>query len=206
MEYQSKGKDEQLQQIVERKLSEREERIARMVARGISQKDIAASENISDGLVSQLLNTDHVRSRIASLRAATLGKDMIYDDLLDQAQRKALVQVDKMVGSVDDPLKAARVLHILDNMRRRVDPNQGQGAGVTNIVNITIPAGAMVSGIIHNAKRQVSEVNGMPLITAGVTNFLENRNEREKVKALSSPEPVERKTPASGQRYRPEDL
>lgn len=206
MEHESKSKDEQLQQIVERKLSEREERIARMVARGISQKDIAASENISDGMVSQLLNTDHVRTRIASLRAATLGKDMIYDDLLDQAQRKALVQVDKMVGSVDDPLKAARVLHILDNMRRRVDPNQGQGAGVTNIVNITIPAGAMVSGIIHNAKRQVSEVNGMPLITAGVANFLEKKNEREQTKVLGNPKSAEGQTNPSGQRYRPEDL
>lgn len=202
----SKSKEEQLQQIVERKLSEREERIARMIARGISQKDIAASENISDGMVSQLLNTEHVRSRIASLRAATLGKDMIYDDLLDQAQRKALVQVDKMVGAVDDPLKAARVLHILDNMRRRVDPNHNTGAGVTNIVNITIPAGAMVSGIIHNAKRQVSEVNGMPLITAGVSNFLEKKHEREQTKVLGNPEPVERQTSRKGQVYGPEDI
>ena len=197
----------QLQEIVERKLSEREERIARMVARGISQKDIAASENVTDGLISQILNTNHVRTRIANLRAETLGKDMIYDDLLDQAQKKTLVQVDKLVSTLDDPLKASRVLHILDNMKRRVDPNVGaNGSGVTNIVNITIPAGAMVQGIIHNAKRQVSEVNGIPLISAGVANFMEKQNERKKIEANGSPVTIENSTGSTGQRFGPEDL
>ena len=194
----------QLAEIQQRQLSEREERLARMAARNISQKDIAASENVSEGLVSQILNTEHVRSRIASIKAKNLASNIVYDEKLNGIQNQVLHKLGGLVNTIETARDAAAVLTSMDKLTRRLDPSEGKNHnGQTNIVNITIPNAAMLTGLVQNEKKQAIEIGGLPLINAGSTNLMEKVHE---FKQLESARSNAEEVPTTGQRFSPEDL
>lgn len=183
-------------------LTDQEERVARLLAKNIAQKDIAASEDVTEGFISQLASTSHVKQRIAKLKSADLGKNLIYDAALDKVQNETLHRLASSIHQENDAGKLAMILQRLDSLRRKSTPAEfGEGTGNTTVVNITLPAMAIKTGLIQNDKRQVIQIGELPVISAGASKLKEYSD----AKFVQAPELITEST-STRQELGPEDF
>lgn len=127
---------------------------------GLTDSQIAEQLGVSASAVTQVIDKYGLRDAAAENETfATI------DALYNKAELQAIKQLNRVIGSVLDPMKLTKVIQTINSAKRRSMVN-GDGTGDTNVqfVQINLPA-HVEAKVVVNAKNQVAEVDGRPLVT-----------------------------------------
>lgn len=158
------------------------EQIASLLVAGVSRKQVAAATGVSEGYISQLVNTDEEFQRIT----ANTG-DPEHDSKIDALEREALAKMQGLLQYETNLMRAAKVFQIANNAVRR---SQGVSSSENGpVVSITLPA-AMAVGIKVTTDKQVVEIAGRSMATMSSKQVQEKLKEKKAAQLLEDATPV----------------
>lgn len=137
------------------------DKIIGYLAAGVSQTLAAEAAGVSDGYVSQLLDSPGVREEIAAKKSVKLERHIEVDDTIESNEKKALQimgrKLDSPVVSLGDAIKAFSVLNAA---KKKADAGAaGNNAGQVDTVTFVLPKAARTM-IQINSDNQIIEVDG----------------------------------------------
>lgn len=160
------------------------EQIASLLVAGVSRKQVAAATGVSEGYISQLVNTDEEFQRIT---ANTPKGDAEHDSKIDALERDALAKMQGLLQYETNLMRAAKVFQIANNAVRR---SQGVSSNESGpVVSITLPA-AMAVGIKVTTDKQVVEIAGRSMATMSSQQVQEKLKEKKATQLLEDATPV----------------
>lgn len=158
------------------------EQIASLLVAGVSRKQVAAATGVSEGYISQLVNTDEEFQRIT----ANTG-DPEHDSKIDALEREALAKMQGLLQYETNLMRAAKVFQIANNAVRR---SQGVSSSENGpVVSITLPT-AMAVGIKVTTDKQVVEIAGRSMATMSSKQVQEKLKEKKAAQLLEDATPV----------------
>ena len=158
------------------------EQIASLLVAGVSRKQVAAATGVSEGYISQLVNSDEEFQRIT----ANTG-DPEHDSKIDALERDALAKMQGLLQYETNLMRAAKVFQIANNAVRR---SQGVSSNENGpVVSITLPA-AMAVGIKVTTDKQVVEIAGRSMATMSSQQVQEKLKEKKATQLLEDATPV----------------
>lgn len=137
------------------------DKIIGYLAAGVSQTLAAEAAGVSDGYVTQLLDSPGVREEIAAKKSVKLERHIEVDDTIESNEKKALQimgrKLDSPVVSLGDAIKAFSVLNAA---KKKADAGAaGNNAGQVDTVTFILPKAARTM-IQINSDNQIIEVDG----------------------------------------------
>lgn len=106
------------------------ERVAVLAAIDTPQRQIAAAVGLTEGRISQIVNTPAVAARIAELRGEKLEQNKMLNDGWDSLEEESLGVALEYMKTVKDPEYALRAAKVANSANRR--SNGGVMNGVIN--------------------------------------------------------------------------
>lgn len=116
------------------------ERVAVLAAIDTPQKQIAAAVGLSEGRISQIVNTPAVAARIAELKGEKLEQNKMLNDGWDSLEEEALGCALEYMKTVKDPEYALRAAKVANTANRR-------------------HAGGVMNGVIHGNGTAQATIN-----------------------------------------------
>lgn len=129
---------------------------------GHTESAIAAHLGVTQSAVSQYIDAHNLREI-----ASTNSRFAQIDRKLDNVEEKVLNNLDKVVGTIYDPMKLTKILSVVNGAKRR---SLAEGQQIVNnttnvrLVNLTLPERALLR-ITKNAQNEVIAVGERNLTT-----------------------------------------
>lgn len=138
-----------------------------LVQPNITQAEVAKVLNVSEGYVSQVVNTPEFQNELAERRVASLKKETAHDDNLARIEETALSRVDNLIPYITKPAEAAKVFQILNNAKRRGATAEQQQSVIHNhntVVLLQLPD-TVKQKFKVNPNNEVVQVDDRPMAT-----------------------------------------
>lgn len=159
-------------------------RIAELLGAGASQAQVAMAVGVEESYVSQLMADEGFRASVTERRAEKAAQFAATDAKIDSIEDKAWKRIDQLVDMETNLMKLLKVAQAANGAKRRTGMDgSGGSAGTAPIVNITLPASAVVAFTMTTDK-QVVEIAGRSMGTmssAAVYTALKEKRAKELV-------------------------
>lgn len=139
--------------------SGKKQKILEMLGNGYTQELVATSLGVSPSLVSQYLSDEEFASAVIARRYERLNKHTARDDRLDGMEDELIKKLEDMLGMVYKPMEVARLLQLVNGLKRRGAGSDPTAATIINnqVVNLQLPP-AIVQHFTADINNQVVEV------------------------------------------------
>ena len=162
-----------------------EENILQLLAQpNITQADVAAVLAVTEGYVSQIVNTPEFQTKLSKVKVASLAAETAHDTKLANTETKALEKVSQMLDYVTKPIEAAKIFQVLNNAKRR-GATEAEKQTVINsqntVVMLQLPA-IIKQKFTTNTNNEVVQIGDRPMVTMDsqllLTKIKEQQNEQ----------------------------
>lgn len=141
-----------------------------MLGMGIKPVNVAAALGCDPSYISQLLSDPQFAEQVAAKRVAAARQGAEMDALADAIEGKALQNLEKYMGFINDPMKLLKVVETMNRVKRRTASDLQPQTGSAQIVNVILPQ-VMVKNFTVSQNNEVIEVDGQSLLTMPSQNF-----------------------------------
>lgn len=158
-----------------------QERVIELLGAGIQPVQVAAACGVTESWVSQIQSDEGNAARIAELRSIRASQYVEHDTKIDDLEKRALKKIGELLPMIMKPMEAVKVFQTLNAAKRKTDAASQQHTQTATIVNLEIPANAMV-GFKMTVDKQVIEVEGrsmLPLSAQEVAKKLKDKQTKE---------------------------
>lgn len=152
------------------------DKILQAVVAGISQTAIAQMMNVSDGLISQVINTDEFQIRLRQKRATQMAQAAIRQEKLESLQDKLIDKVDNLIPFITKPTEATAALRAIAEVAKNNMPMTGETQEASNVVTIYMPTAIGVNFQL-NSQNEVIDIDGRTIVGANATQIMERAAE-----------------------------
>lgn len=162
-----------------------EENILQLLAQpNITQADVAAVLDVTEGYVSQIVNTPEFQTKLSKVKVASLAAETAHDTKLANTETKALEKVSQMLDYVTKPIEAAKIFQVLNNAKRR-GATEAEKQTVINsqntVVMLQLPS-IIKQKFTTNTNNEVVQIGDRPMVTMDsqllLTKIKEQQNEQ----------------------------
>ena len=162
-----------------------EEHILQLLAQpNITQADVAAVLDVTEGYVSQIVNTPEFQTKLSKVKVASLAAETAHDTKLANTETKALEKVSQMLDYVTKPIEAAKIFQVLNNAKRR-GATEAEKQTVINsqntVVMLQLPS-IIKQKFTTNTNNEVVQIGDRPMVTMDsqllLTKIKEQQNEQ----------------------------
>jgi transcriptional regulator with XRE-family HTH domain len=148
-----------------------EDKIIKLLAKGLSGVEVAKATGATEGYVSQVANGHDSRIKIQELRTKDLGVKVLLDSTYDKIEEKgaqALLTLVETKATLLEPMKLLKIVQTANMARRRLDssvnPANNPANNYTVVLNFPNVPMARLS-LTKSANNEVLEVGGQQLLT-----------------------------------------
>lgn len=160
--------------------------VAQLAASGQTGAEIAAELGVTPGYVSQLQEDASYQQFYSELTAATrLATHSVHSQIDTNYDKMELALTDAMLGNFDklvlgmvsNPMQLVKLMTSLNQAKRRASGEQLQSQGQTKgqvileLPQFMVSAARQVVEVSHNAKQEIIEVDGRPLVAMPSANL-----------------------------------
>lgn len=141
-----------------------EDKALQLLTAGLATNKVAEALGVTPARISQLMENQAFKERLAEEKFSTLVKYNKADTALDSLEQRVLGKLDETIDMVFDPMKLAKVFQVLNGAKRRGTsiltdlPDQG------SVVPLTLPQ-QVANTFVLNINNQVVKAGGEELIT-----------------------------------------
>lgn len=162
-----------------------EENILQLLAQpNITQADVAAVLAVTEGYVSQIVNTPEFQTKLSKVKVASLVAETAHDTKLADTETKALEKVSQMLDYVTKPIEAAKIFQVLNNAKRRGATEAEQQTVINSqntVVMLQLPS-IIKQKFTTNTNNEVVQIGDRPMVTMDsqllLTKIKEQQNEQ----------------------------
>lgn len=162
-----------------------EENILQLLAQpNITQADVAAVLAVTEGYVSQIVNTPEFQTKLSKVKVASLVAETAHDTKLANTETKALEKVSQMLDYVTKPIEAAKIFQVLNNAKRRGATEAEQQTVINSqntVVMLQLPS-IIKQKFTTNTNNEVVQIGDRPMVTMDsqllLTKIKEQQNEQ----------------------------
>lgn len=170
------------------------DQIKAMLSDGIDAIAISRAMGCDPSYISQLMADENFSSEVQAARVVNLTDATNRDRKLSAIEDLAIERLEATIGFVTRPMEAAKILHMVNNTKRRgaeLNGAQAQGSAPTVILNL--PAAARVTFTL-NESSQIVDVEGRSMAPLPNAKLLEMMQQRKAQTALPKPHDIKAAT------------
>lgn len=154
-----------------------------MLAQGISPVQVATTIGVTESYISQLMGDEDFRAALEAHRVQRTKEDLAFDAQLERTEKSYLDRIEEK-SKFANLQQSMQAFKILNGARRRKDGTIIQQQNTINaVVNIQLPQFAVPQYVV-NAKNEIIEVEGKPMISATPRRLDEILAERKGIEAV----------------------
>ena len=154
-----------------------------MLAQGISPVQVATTIGVTESYISQLMGDEDFRAALEAHRVQRTKEDLAFDAQLERTEKSYLDRIEEK-SKCANLQQSMQAFKILNGARRRKDGTIIQQQNTINaVVNIQLPQFAVPQYVV-NAKNEIIEVEGKPMISATPRRLDEILAERKGIEAV----------------------
>lgn len=150
-----------------------EERAMSLLGAGIKQEAVASALGVSPSRITQLLSDETFAAGVSKLRYDALQNHSIRDSKYDSLEDKLLVKLENSLPLMMKPESILKALSVVNGAKRRGLDSPEASGGVTNIVNLMLPA-VIAEKFTVNIDNQVTKAGTQDLHTMSSSNLLKH--------------------------------
>lgn len=128
-----------------------------LLGQGISSVMVASTLGVSESLISQFLAEPRFAEEVTQMKLRTLQKQTNIDNKYMESEEKLVDKLLKVIPMMTKPMDILRGLQVVNATKRRGMAEVATSGGVTQIVQINLPA-AMAARFITNGQNQIVEI------------------------------------------------
>jgi len=150
-----------------------EERAMSLLGAGIKQEAVASALGVSPSRITQLLSDETFAAGVSKLRYDALQSHSIRDSKYDSLEDRLLVKLENSLPLMMKPESILKALSVVNGAKRRGLDSPEAAGGVTNIVNLMLPA-VIAEKFTVNIDNQVTKAGTQDLHTMSSGNLLKH--------------------------------
>ena len=147
----------------------------------ITQADVASVLNITEGYVSQIVNTPEFQTKLSKIKVESLITETAHDAKLATTESKALAKVEQMLDYVTKPLEAAKIFQVLNTAKRRGASEAEQQTVINSqntVVMLQLPT-IIKQKFTTNSNNEVVQIGDRPMVTMDSQLLLAKTKEKD---------------------------
>lgn len=156
-----------------------DEKIKRLLGRGLQQAVVASAVGCSESYVSQLMAREDFAAAVNELRVAALEADSGREERMASIEDKITEKLEKAIPYMMKPMELLNAYKVI-NGRKRGGESSSVVAPVTQVVQVTLPV-FVQQNFLSNKNNEIVEVAGRSLATltpASLKSLLATRQEK----------------------------
>jgi transcriptional regulator with XRE-family HTH domain len=146
--------------------------VQELLGSGLSQETVASAVGCDPSYISQLMSNEEFASVVLQKRSAALTAHTKRDLSLDSLEDKIITKLDEVIDYVHKPLELTRILHVVNNAKRRGPAIINNEKPIQQIIQLQLPKSVRTLFTVSKTG-EVIDVNGQTLITMDSKKLIE---------------------------------
>lgn len=161
-----------------------EDKALNLLARNISQSDVAKACGVDESRISQLIADDDFKKRLMEMKFQRYGEQAKMDESYDKMEAKLQQRFEQLIPMIQKPREVLDAMVKLNAMKRRSGIMDSDADKIGEVAVLTIPVAIIhkYNIKIENTTNRVIEANGQPLLTAQPNQVVDANEIRSKRK------------------------